>query len=82
MILCGKRFTLVRRVAHIHHLRLWMRRLWLLQEKGKGKSKKKGSESGVGGKKKNIDFFKVKCFQCHKFGHFASMCLDKKKSKQ
>jgi hypothetical protein len=47
-----------------------------LASKGKGKSKNKGS-----GKKKNIDFSKVKCFQCHKFGHFASQCPEKKKSK-
>jgi len=33
-----------------------------LASKDKGKSKKRGSESGVGGKKKNIDFSKVKCF--------------------
>ena len=52
-----------------------------LARKGKGKSKKKGSQSGVGGKKKNIDFSKVKCFHYHKFGHFASQCLEKKKSK-
>jgi hypothetical protein len=44
-----------------------------LARKGKGKMKKKG------GKKKNIDFSKVKCFQCHKMGHFASQCLEKKK---
>jgi hypothetical protein len=43
---------------------------------GKGKPKKKGSE-----KKKNIDFSKVKYFQCHKFGHFASQCPKNKKSK-
>jgi hypothetical protein len=51
-----------------------------LASKGKGKSKKKGSRSGAGGKK-NIDFFKVKCFQCHMFGHFSSQCREKKKSK-
>jgi hypothetical protein len=43
-----------------------------LASKGKGKKKK-------GGKKKNIDFSKVKCFQCHKMGHFASQCPEKKK---
>jgi hypothetical protein len=36
-----------------------------LAGKAKGKKKKKGG-------KKNIDFSKVKCFQCHKMGHFAS----------
>jgi hypothetical protein len=33
-----------------------------LASKGKVKSKKKGSRSGAGGKKKNIDFSKFKCF--------------------
>jgi hypothetical protein len=37
----------------------------------KGKKKKGG--------KKDIDFSKVKCFQCHKMGHFASQCPEKKK---
>jgi hypothetical protein len=45
-----------------------------LTSNGKGKVKKK-----KGGKKNNIDFSKVKCFQCHKLGHFASQCLEKKK---
>jgi hypothetical protein len=44
-----------------------------LASKGKGKEKKKK------GGKKNIDFSKVKCFQCHKMGHFASQCPKKKK---
>ena len=38
-----------------------------LAGKAKGKKKRKGG-------KKNIDFSKVKCFQCHKMGHFASQC--------
>ena len=40
--------------------------------KGKGKGKKKGG-------KKNIDMSKVKCLICHKPGHFASQCPDRKK---
>jgi hypothetical protein len=43
-----------------------------LASKGKGNSKKKSSGSGAGGKKNNIDFSKVKCFHCHKIGHFVS----------
>jgi hypothetical protein len=35
-----------------------------LTNKAKGKNKRKGG-------KKSIDFSKVKCFQCHKMGHFA-----------
>jgi hypothetical protein len=34
----------------------------------------------VKGKKK--DMSKVKCFACHKTGHCASQCLNKKKKKQ
>jgi hypothetical protein len=45
-----------------------------LASKGKGKHKKK--KDG----KKNIEFSKVKCFQCHKMGHFSSQCPEKKKS--
>ena len=41
--------------------------------KAKGKKKKKGG-------KKNIDFSKFKCFQCHKMGHFASLCEERKKT--
>ena len=37
-----------------------------LAGKSKGKAKKKK------GGKKNIDMSKVKCFICHKLGHFAS----------
>jgi hypothetical protein len=47
-----------------------------LASKGKDKAKKKG------GKKKDIDFSKVKCFQFHKMGHFASQCPKKKKKNQ
>ena len=44
-----------------------------LAGKSKGKAKKKK------GGKKNLDMSKVKSFICHKQGHFASQCLDKKK---
>jgi hypothetical protein len=43
-----------------------------LASKAKGKKKKKGG-------KKNINFSKVKCFHCHKMGHFASQCPKRKK---
>jgi hypothetical protein len=43
-----------------------------LAGKAKGKKKKKGG-------KKNINFSKVKCFHCHKMGHFASQCPKRKK---
>ena len=41
------------------------------KSKGKAKRKKDG--------KKNLDVLKVKCFICHKQGHFSSQFLDKKK---
>jgi hypothetical protein len=43
---------------------------------GKANGKKKRKDG-----KKNIDFSKVKCFQCHKMGHFASRCPKRKKKK-
>ena len=54
-----------------------------LARKSKLKSKKKGSSgSGVTSKeKKESDLSNVKCFYCHKLGHFASQCLNKKKNK-
>jgi hypothetical protein len=45
-----------------------------LAGKAKGKKKRKYG-------KKNIDFSKVKRFHCHKMGHFASQCPERKKKK-
>ena len=44
-----------------------------LTRKSKGKEKRK--KDG----KKNINVSKVKCFICHKQGHFSSQFLDRKK---
>jgi hypothetical protein len=48
---------------------------------GKGKAKtKKGSGSGQTSKgEKKHDMRKVKCFACHKLGHYASQCPTRKK---
>jgi hypothetical protein len=52
-------------------------------KKGKGKSyRKKGNNDGGSsqlGKKKDLS--NIKCFSCHKNGHFASRCPEKKKGK-
>jgi hypothetical protein len=50
-----------------------------LAGKGKFRGKKgpSGGQTSKGEKKK--DFSKVKCFACHKPGHFASQCPNKKK---
>ena len=34
------------------------------------------------GKRKKKDMSKVKCFACHKIGHYASQCPNKKKGKK
>jgi hypothetical protein len=47
------------------------------------KSKKKSKKSSNGGNKSNCegkkDMSKVKCFACHKFGHYVGQCPNKKK---
>ena len=52
--------------------------------KGKGKdTNKKGNSEGEAphpGKKKDLS--KIKCFLCHKMGHYASKYLEEKKGKE
>jgi hypothetical protein len=47
------------------------------ERKGKGKKFHSKSESKV----KKMDLSKVKCFHCHKHGHLATNCLQKRKNK-
>jgi len=47
--------------------------------KGKGKASHFKSNSSHGGKKS--DMSKVRCFNCHKMGHYATNCPSKKSKK-
>jgi len=47
--------------------------------KGKDKDSNSKSSSSHGGKK--IDKFKVRCFNCHEVGHYATNCPLKKSKK-
>ena len=54
-----------------------------LTAKGKKKNKKGPKKSGAkqqDGQKKDLSI--VKCFACHKMGHYVGQCLNKKKKKQ
>ena len=59
-----------------------MRNLALLNKKRKGKGKvpnKKGNSEGEASQsRKKKDSSKIKCFVCHKNGHYASQCAEKK----
>ena len=50
-----------------------------LTTKGKKKSKKGGAKQQQDGQKK--DMSTVKCFACHKMGHYVATCSNKKKKK-
>jgi hypothetical protein len=45
--------------------------------KGKGKGSKGNNEESTS-KTSKKDLSKIKCFVCHKYGHYASQCLKKK----
>ena len=43
------------------------------------KGPKEGDKRKEGGEQQQRDMSKVKCFACHKFGHYAGQCPNKKK---
>jgi hypothetical protein len=47
--------------------------------KGKNSSKKGNSDGGSSQLGKKKDLSKIKCFSCHKNGHYASQCPEKNK---
>jgi hypothetical protein len=51
------------------------------KKKGNILSKKVNSNGGSTQPRKNEDLSKIKCFMCHKYGNYASHCLNKKKPK-
>jgi hypothetical protein len=52
--------------------------LALASQAKKGKFKKKVSGESTSQDDKKKDMSKVKCFACHKFGHYGGQCLNKK----
>jgi hypothetical protein len=61
------------------HLQVMRRRMWLLLPLARRSSKRVQREetSPKGERKKDMN--KVRCFACHKFGHYAGQCPNKKK---
>ena len=50
------------------------------KKKSKKGRKKGGAKQQQDGKKTDMNI--VKCFTCHKMGHYATTCSNKKKKKQ
>jgi hypothetical protein len=48
-------------------------------KKGKGKGSKGNNEGETSQPRMKKDLIKIKCFVCHKSGHYTSQCLKKKK---
>jgi hypothetical protein len=59
--------------------RMMMRNVALASQAKKGKFKKIASGESTSQDDKKKDMSKVKCFACHKFGHYAGQCPNKKK---
>jgi hypothetical protein len=53
-----------------------------LTKKGKGRAKKSSSGGTTSKGEKKRDMSKVKCFACHKLGHYASLCPNMMKKPQ
>jgi hypothetical protein len=49
--------------------------------KGKSSNKKGNNDEGSSPPGKKKDLSKIKCFLCHKNGHYVSQCSEKKKGK-
>jgi hypothetical protein len=49
--------------------------------KGKGSNNKGNNDGGTSQLGKKKDLSKIKCFSCHKNGHYASQCLEKNKGR-
>jgi hypothetical protein len=61
------------------HPLVMRRRMWLLLPLARRSSRRVQREDGSPRVKGKKDMSKVKCFACHKFGHYAGQCPNKKK---